>query len=81
MKLQYLRNKKVFSHRGVILEVEGPMIKICHIPYCGMDQDTARKLSIWLHRRAFDLERREANQICKETKQLLKKLRADGEAK
>ncbi len=56
MKLQYLRNKRTFSHRGVILECEGDWIKICHIPYCGMDKNTATKLADWLEKRAWDIE-------------------------
>lgn len=54
MRLQYLRSKKQFSHRGVIFEVENGWIKICHIPYCGMDKSTAKKLAAWLLKRAYE---------------------------
>lgn len=55
-RLQYLRNKTFFSNLGVILErnKETGMIQICHIPYCGMDNKTAKRLGDWLIKRSQD---------------------------
>lgn len=57
-KPPYKHNKKEFSYLGVIFEVnkETNMIKICHIPYCGMDAETALRLSFWLDKRAKELK-------------------------
>lgn len=55
MKLQFLSNKKVFSRRGVILRREGASIKICHMPYCGMDSTTAKELAKWLSKRSKEI--------------------------
>lgn len=62
MKLQYLRNKKEFSYRGVIFELESKnernAIVMCHWPHCGMDSKTARRFADWLYKRADDLDKR-----------------------
>lgn len=68
-RLQFLRNKKVFSRRGVIFECEDDVIKICHIPYSGMDFKTAEYLSDWLAKRSWDI-------VCKRSPKT-RKLRAD----
>ncbi len=70
MRLQYMHNKKTFSHRGVIFEIEDGWIKICHIPLCGMDYKTAFLLSQWLAKRACEMERKDALKAAKEVRKL-----------
>lgn len=55
VRLQYLHNKRVFSHRGVIFECYDGAIRIYHIPYCGMAPKTAELLATWLEHRALDI--------------------------
>lgn len=54
-RLQYLHNKKVFSHRGVIIECRDGAVRICHIPHCGMGAKTAELLAYWLEKRSLDI--------------------------
>lgn len=59
VRMQYLRSKTQFSNHGVILErkkwddeKKTESVIICHIPYCGMDENTCRKLAKWLLKQA-----------------------------
>lgn len=57
VRMQYLRSKTQFSNMGVILERKKwddgkESVIICHIPYCGMNGKTAKRLGEWLLKQA-----------------------------
>lgn len=57
-----LANKKTFSNRGVIYEVERfgsneeLVVRMVHWPHCGMDDSTCVSLAKWLLKRAKDIK-------------------------
>ena len=68
-KPKTVANKKQFSNRGVIFEVERDsaigdlMIKMAHWPHCGMDERTSLSFGKWLIKRSKDIKDDRARQL------------------